>query len=316
MLCLVIDRRAFGLVVTVLLPVLSAACSDGVAESNGEPERETCQALSEVGDLPAALAEASGIARDPRRDDLFWLHNDSGNDPVLFAVDTTGALAGSAVITAASNRDPEDLAVARCADGWCLYYGDIGDNQAVHEEIYVHRLPLPALPSDAAVPSDPVSPLMTYTIRYPGGARDAEALFIDAERGELGIVTKGRQGIIELYVSDLQTLEAADGPVLLERIGRLDLPLAESTSDWVTAADLSPDGSRLAVRSYTTLYLFDWAGSEMFDTLTTAASSSLVPALEPQGEGVAFANNGSRLYLASEKREARPPRLSRIDCLP
>lgn len=312
----VIDRRAMILFATVLLPVLSATCSDGVAESNGEPERKTCQALSAVGDLPASLAEASGIARDPRRDDLFWLHNDSGNDPVLFAVDTTGALAGSAVITGASNRDPEDLAVARCQDGWCLYYGDIGDNQAVHEEIYVHRLPLPALPSDAAVPTEPVSPLMTYTMRYAGGARDAEALFIDAERGELGIVTKGREGVIELHVANLQTLEAADGPVVLERVGRLDLPPAESTSDWVTAADLSPDGSRLAVRSYSTLYLFDWAGSEMFDTLTTPASASLVPALEPQGEGVAFANDGSRLYLASEQREARPPRLSRIDCLP
>jgi len=79
LLCPVIDRRAMTLFATVLLPVLSAACSDGVAESNGEPERETCEALSGVGDLPAALAEASGIARDPRRDDLFWLHNDSGN---------------------------------------------------------------------------------------------------------------------------------------------------------------------------------------------------------------------------------------------
>ena len=316
MLRSVIDRRALGLFAAALLPVLSAACSDGVAGSNGGSEREACQALSAIGDLPAVLAEASGIARDPRRDDLFWVHNDSGNDPVLFAVDTTGALAGSTMITAASNRDPEDLAVARCADDWCLYYADIGDNQAVHAEIYVHRLPLPPLPSGAAVPSDPVSPLATYTIRYPGGSRDAEALFIDAGRGELGIVTKGREGISELYVADLQTLEAADGPVVLERIGRLDVPLGESTSQWVTAADLSPDGTRLAVRSYSTLYLFDWTGSDTFDTLTTPTSASLVPALEPQGEGVAFANDGSRLYLASEKREALPPRLSRIDCLP
>lgn len=312
----VIDRRLVPAVTACLVAALGA-CSSSVAESaNGTPDTPTCGPAVGVGELPALLGEASGLTRDPRQADLFWVHNDSGHDPVLYAVDTTGALAGQTAILGATNRNAEDVAVARCTEGWCLFYADMGDNLAVHDQIYVYRLPLPAIRTDAAIPSEPVSPLMSYTMVYPGGARDAESLFVDAERGELGVVTKGRNGQVELYVADLQTLESVDGPVALDRIGRLDVPLGDNvTAQYVTAADLSPDGTRLAVRSYTQLFLFDWAGSAVFDTLASPITTSLTPAFEPQGEGLTFTNDGTRLFMASEGVGSRPPQLSRIDCL-
>ena len=292
------------------------ACSAGVAESNGDPPAPACESATSIGQLPAELFEASGMSRDPRRPDLFWIHNDSGNEARLFAVDATAALAGITPIADATNRDVEDLATAPCPEGWCLFYADIGDNLAVRPDIRVHRLPLPPLPSDAAVPSDPVRPLMSYTLVFPGGPRDAESLFVDADRGEIGIVTKGREGIVELYGADLETLESVDGPVALERIGRLDVPIGATTAQFVTGADLSPDGQRLAVRSYTTVYLWDWDGLAAFDTLTAPATGNLIPAFEPQGEGITFTTDGTALYLASEGVESRPPTLSRIDCRP
>jgi hypothetical protein len=312
----VIDRRlVFGGAAILFGGIVG--CSSSVAETNGTPEEPVCELAVGVADLPPEVFEASGIARDPRQADLFWVHNDSGNDPILYAVDTTGALAGQVAITGATSRDVEDLAVAGCAEGWCVYYADTGDNLAVHDQIYVHRLPLPAIPSDDAVPPDPVSPLMTYVLVFPGGPRDAESLFVDNARGELGLVTKGRNGQVELYVADLATLESVDGPVALNRVGALNVPLGDNVSaQYVTSADLSPDGTRLAVRSYTQLFLFSWAGSAAFDTLVTPATASLIPALEPQGEGVAFTNDGTRMYLASEGVGSRSPRLSRIDCLP
>ena len=45
-------------------------------------------------------------------------------------------------------------------------------------------------------------------------------------------------------------------------------------------------------------------------------ATGLIAALEPQGEGVAFTNEGTRMYLASEGVGSRSPRLSRVDCLP
>jgi hypothetical protein len=270
-----------------------------------------------VGELPAQLAEASGVTRDPRRADVLWVHNDSGHEPILYAVDTTGALLGQVTIVGATSQDPEDVATARCPEGWCLFFSDTGDNLAVRDLVFVHRLPLPDIPSDAAVPADPVMPLMSYALVYPGGARDAESLFVDWERGELGIVTKGRNGMVELYVADLETLETADGPVALERVGRLDVPIdGDVTAQYVTAGDLSPDGATLAIRSYTVLYLFEWNGSAAFDTLAVPAEANLVPALEPQGEGLTFTIDGSRIYMASEGARSLPPQLSRVDCRP
>jgi hypothetical protein len=293
------------------------SCSSGVADSNEGPEGQVCGAAVAVRSLPPELSEASGITRDPRRADLFWLHNDSGNDAVLFAVDSTGEVVGQVAVEGTASRDVEDIAVARCPEGWCLYYGDIGDNMAVYEQIYVSRLPLPELPANAGDPLPPVSPLASYTLVYPGGPRDAETLFVDADRGELGIVTKGRDGKVDLYVADLETLETVDGPVTLKRVGGLDVPIsADVTALWVTAGDLSPDGRRLAVRSYVSLYLFDWAGSTAFDTLVTPVSAGLGAADEPQGEGLTFALDGTRIYLASEGTAAGPAQLSRIDCLP
>jgi hypothetical protein len=288
-----------------------------VADSGGEQEASLCRPAVAVRSLPDELSEASGIARDPRRADLFWVHNDSGHDPVLFAVDSAGEVIGQAAVEGATSRDVEDIALASCPEGWCLFYADMGDNLAIHDQIHVYRLPLPELPSEGSTVLPPIRPLAGYTLVYPGGPRDAESLFVDSERGELGIVTKGRDGRVELYVADLQTLESVDGPVVLRRIGRLDVPISpDVTALWVTAGDLSPDRARLAIRSYVALYLFDWAGSAVFDTAVTPVAVSLYGADEPQGEGLTFDLSGERFYLVSEGTPAGPPQLSRIDCRP
>ena len=74
-------RGSFVLAAAV---VSAGACSSGVAESNGDPPGPVCEGAVALGELPAELFEASGMARDPRRPDLFWIHNDSGNEPTTW----------------------------------------------------------------------------------------------------------------------------------------------------------------------------------------------------------------------------------------
>jgi len=302
-------------VISLLGCVAVTACSDTLADAARRSSSEPCEAPGPLAVLSLDLGEASGIARDPRIDNLLWLHNDSGNEPVLFAVDTAGHTLGAVPIVGATSSDLEDMALGECADGWCLYLADIGDNGAVRHDLSIHRLPLPALPDGGAAEiGEAVRPLATYHIEYPAGPRDAEALVVDAARGELLVISKGREDIVEMYAADLQELESARDPVTLRRIGRLAVPIGDGSQQYVTAADLSPNGSRLAVRAYSALYLFPWDGVAAFDTLMTPESTSLLAALEPQGEGVAFARDGRTVYLASEGREGRPPQLSRLVC--
>jgi len=287
--------------------------------------RETpgrCEPAEMVGELPAKLLEASGVTRDPRDPDLFWAHNDSGNPAELIAIDGTGRLLAIVPLEEAPNRDFEDIAVGPCPSGACLYMGDIGDNLALHSSVRVHRLPLPDLPGQAETPPAVEAPMIpalrpdtSWHLVYPAGPRDAESLAIDAVRGELIVVTKGRENVVELYALPLGELRGGPGsPDTLRRVGRLPLPIGSGTSQLITAGDVSPDGSRLVVRSYTTLYEFAWPGAATFDTLAVPAASSLLSALEAQGEGVAWDESGETLLLVSEGRGGRPASISRIRC--
>lgn len=315
------SRRGATFRLAVGLSVAASGCagpSDDPALAQTTPSR--CEPPAMVAELPVALLEASGVTRDPRSADLFWVHNDSGNPAELFALDGAGRLLAAVPVRGARNRDWEDIAVGPCPAGSCLYLADIGDNLAVHSSIVVHRLPVPELPGDtlASASVESVEPETSWRLVYPEGPRDAETLAIDAERGELIIVTKGREDVVELYTLRLGELRSGPGtsaaPNALRRVGSLRVPIGDGTSQLITAGDLSPDGTRLVIRSYTTLFEFPWRGAAQFDTLVTPAASSLMGALEAQGEGVAWELSGESLVMVSEGRGGRPPTFSRIRC--
>ncbi|MCL7956442.1 MAG: hypothetical protein M8857_09915 [marine benthic group bacterium] len=296
-----------------------AGCADGSAWQRAEPDSNPiCSSATVVAALDTALMEVSGIARDPRRSDLFWLHNDSGNDPILFAVDSTGRLLGSAPISRAAARDVEDLAIGRCGETWCAYVGDIGDNLAAHSSITVQRVeipPLDALGGPSTVRLEPLEPLDTWKLVFPDGPRDAEGLVFDDLRGEIGIISKGREDEVVLYGASLSELESgSEVAQALTRVGRLPVEIGSHSSQLVTGADLSADRNWLALRSYASLHFIPWHGALDQDTTAEVLTVSLLGALEPQGEGVTWSADGEVLWLASEGRGGRPPQLSRIRC--
>lgn len=282
-----------------------------------------CEAPRTIGPLPDALVEASGIVRDPRTPDVLWLHNDSGHHPNLYAIDKGGRLLGRAPLVDLPGVDVEDIALGRCEAGECMYLADIGDNVGFRPFVAVFQLPLPALPDDGprARGDDPaelpaVSPLATLTLRYPDGPQDAESLAIDDERGQIVVLSKGRSGEVRMYAGDLDAGDGDEGPQMLTFHGVLNIPTSLGISHQATAADLSPGGDLLAVRTYVTLYFLPWKGADAFDPGRDLESLDLRPLNEPQGEGLAFDVSGKRLYLASEGQRDRPPLLSTVECGP
>jgi len=288
-----------------------------------------CRAAQTLATLPAALHEVSGVTRDPRRADVFWMHNDGGNAPVLFAVDTAGRIVGQAWIRNIRAKDAEDLALGRCSGGWCLYLADIGDNRAERGQVAIYRIPLPDLPARAGgskaeeetageESSIDVFADRTYRLTYPDGARDAEALFVDDRRTEIVVISKGREGSAIAYTAPLEATDADSasrlGPVMLRRLGPLPVPIDPFTGQLITAADLSPDGRWIAVRSYSTLYFLRWSGSVRYDSTAKAPAYSLLGALEPLGEGIAFSDSSDWLYLTSERGVGNGPQFDRIWC--
>ena len=181
------------------------------------------------------IREASGIVKSRRHPGIFWVHNDSGNPPTLFAVRADGSLVRSYKV-GAPNVDWEDIAVD---DAGHLFLGDIGNNDG--------RLPLRAVyridePDPARPAAEPLKVNLAAYYTFPKGRRfDAESLFIQASHAYL--VTKRHDGQpADLYRIALDPPASILRPALPERVG--DLP---GCTEPATGADLSADGRRLAV---------------------------------------------------------------------
>lgn len=212
------------------------------------------------------LKEVSGITRSSYPG-IFWVHNDSGDEARIFAIRLDGepvippfmekrfedkVWPGLAVLNA-WNVDWEDVTT----DGDHLYICEMGNNGNARRDLGVYVL---AEPNPLAV--DRTRALRFLPIRYPdqeaypGGEWhfDCEALFI--ADGKLHFLTKHRRtGQIKgweagtkLYRLDT---ESTDRENLLTLVG-------ESTGVALpTSADMSPDGERLAVLTYSAVWLFE-----------------------------------------------------------
>lgn len=281
---------------------LSGACETApvsLPEGNG-----VCDAPALQVELPARIGETSGVAASRAHPGVFWTHNDSGGDPVVFAVDSTGALLGTVRLPDAANRDWEDIAVGPCVPGGedCLWVAEIGDNNERHPHVAVYRVPEPDPATDTT--SDAVE---IFRFVYPGGPRDAEAIFV-SDAG-VHIVSKGRSGAIELFRL-VPPYESGD-PVELRLVQRLGPP-PTSVSAQVTAAAVDPAGQRVVIRTYAGLRFFETDG----DTLRLVGRpADIVAPTQLQGEGVDFVTD-QRFVLTSEAQGQRPATLALVTCDP
>src|SRR6516162_3823458 len=98
-----------------------------------------------------AIPEASGIVKSRRFPGIFWVHNDSGNPPLLFAVRRDGRIVRRFRV-AVPNVDWEDIAMD---DRGHLYLGDIGNNGGLLPLRVIYRIdePDPSSPGDRPLPA-------------------------------------------------------------------------------------------------------------------------------------------------------------------
>lgn len=290
--------------------IVLVACNGAEVETAvAEPAEEvsavapTCE-IDGVGSasLPEEVRETSGLAQSLIDPDIFWTHNDAGNDAEIYALNPLGELVGTVRIQGAELEDWEDIEAAPCENGSCLYIADSGDNDGERDEIVVYRVAEPLANARESVPA------VKLRLRFPDGPRDAEALFVHPTAG-IHIVTKGRRGPVELY--RYPGNERPDQRVTLERVGQLfPYPDAE---DRVTAATTTSQGRWIAIRSYRTLYLF--TEEEIRNPESATPREIDLTALDhEQGESISITSDGIA-WLTSEAESGGDPVWSRIRCV-
>ncbi len=262
----------------------------GLPSNKAHAECEDFSAASLIGQLPPEVEESSGLAASRKNAGVWWTHNDSGGVSALFAIDSQGKLLGQFEVTGATNRDWEDIAVAPCPNGEsCLYIGEIGDNGKRYAEIKVYRVPEPKVETNSTQNGKTV-PVEVFTLTYPNGPRNAEALLIHPITRDIIIVTKEFAERCEIYTLSGNT---PPGAATLTRVGDLD-----NLGDLVTGGDISPDGKIVALRFYTKAALYK-VGPDGIPSDTNRLKILTMPQTK-QAEAIAFSADGRTLLSTSE----------------
>jgi len=227
----------------------------------------------------AVVDESSGLAPSARRPGWWFTHNDSGGKPEVYAFDGEGGFEVHAV-QGADAVDWEDLDAGPCpgGEGRCLYVADIGDNKRKRAHVTVYAVPEPGPGEQASVPA-------RWDFTYAHGPDNAETLLVHPQTGALTVVTKSGSG--RSHVVPLPRVPP-QGVVTLQAVGTLDF-IGDSGSDRkATGGAWSPDGSAVAIRTYTQIW--EWAGGATWWTVPPRRSAPT--AVEVQGEALHWHPDG------------------------
>src|SRR5262249_14272193 len=124
-----------------------------------------------------------------------------------------------------------------------LYVGEIGDNNAAYSSVAIYRVPEPVVSSTQSPVTANLIGSVKFMFTYPDGPRDAESMFVDPQTKDIYIISK-RESPHHVY-------RASYSPGTDSYAG-LALTTTFVDADWLTAADISPNGSEIIVRGYPT----------------------------------------------------------------
>lgn len=254
--------------------------------------------------LDNVLAETSGLVASRAYRGILWSHNDSGNDCMLFAIDTTGTVRARFTLAGVQNRDWEDLALGPCPRGTCLYLADTGDNGENDATVTVYRFPEPNPGRPATIRR-----LEEVVLRYPDRPRDVEAVFVSPDT-VVHLVSKGLRSPVAHYRIPAAAWRMRD-TVIAE-------PHAITTGIFrgklVTGAALAPDGRTVAILTYRDVHRMRLMpdGTLVWEAPTPACD--LEDRL-PQAEAVTWLDEAI-LLLSSEQRLLTKAQLLGLRCWP
>lgn len=241
------------------------------------------------------LVESSGLVVSPTQD-VVWTVNDSGDDARVYGVDRDGCTRVDLVLDGQVVRDVEDLGVDPRSDPATLVVADVGDNDAVRDDVALLRVAEPAVDLTGPCPGTPVTVTgvaAVERVRLATGPADVEGVLVDPRDGRVLLVTKARGGVPT-------ALEVRDGvaePVVEVGLG--------GSGDVVTGGAVRTDGGAVVLRGYGTAWRYPWRG----DWAATLAEPDLVVALpvQPQGEAIAWDGDAAWLVSSEDPIGTRPP---------
>lgn len=265
-----------------------------------------------VGYLAKSLKEASGLEMSQTQPQLYHI-NDGHGAKSIFVTELSGRIISEIPLVGSGFGDTEDLSLFNCGARDCLLVGGTGDNHshaksisfAVFEEPVGHEQSL--------------APIHTFHAVYSDGARDAEAFAVHPN-GDLIVITKEYSkglkpfGPPRIYRLKKEVWEnAGSEPVVLQFESILDIKKFNPTSVFlgrlVTGMDISSDGTKFIIMTYTSAFEFAHDFSTVFDSekiKSTGAYKKIKLKRRIQQEAIAYREDQPGIIYTSESPSFDP----------
>ena len=260
------------------------------------PQADTLQLVPYATFDFTEIDESSAIVKSRVWDDVYWTLNDSGNKNRIFPFNRNGELYraewykekdGGVYIGGVLNIDWEEMAVDNDDN---IYICDSGNNGNARKDLCIYQIkdPYPEFTGS-------VNYFKKYHFYYPEqkdfpakpNNYDCEAVFW--ANGNLYLLTKHRADTqTHLYRFDSMD-PLKENPVKL--LGTFEI------GGMVTSADATPDGKKLAVLTYHSIWLFESETDNYFH-----GKISWLPIKAKQCEAVCF-DDDKTLIITNEQME-------------
>lgn len=251
--------------------------------------------------LPDMIDESSGLIASRQHPGIFWTHNDSGDEPRIFAIRSDGSLVREIQIENADNRDWEAITLDAQHRLWIA---DVGNNRSNRDDLTIYVMPEPDPMQVDRIGATRIK--VFYPEQRTDDRRnfDSEAMF--AADGRIYLLTKHRDDTrTVLYRLPL------DGAVRpLERLGEFDVRGdPDNYGGRVTGAAISPDGQHLAVLTYHAIFIFRrpaTAGAWLSDFMKAVPLRQTrfrqCEAIAWQGQDLLITNEAGQLFTVRDPR--------------
>jgi hypothetical protein len=276
------------------LVVLLVACSKAQSIKNQSDAFLPGAKIAELEDKK--LREISGLESSTNNPKLFWALNDSGNDPEIFLLNDNLEIKLTCELAGVENRDWEDIAVGPGPDAGksYIYVAEIGDNDAEYQEKFIYRFEEPVW-KDGLSDTLTISTFDKITFQLEDERKDTETLMIDAKTKNLYVVSKREQPV---YLYELKYPFKTDETLTAKKL--IPLPFTK-----IVAGDVSADGNEIVLKNYDNVYYWNTSTTKSIADLLKEEPEEVPYEVEPQGESITWANDGSGFYTLSEKNKKK-----------
>lgn len=261
--------------------------------------------LEKVFSFPDSMKEISAV-ETPAHSDWIWTLEDSGNGSKLYAVNNKGELMNTLKIKDTPNKDWEELTSDKEGN---LYIGDFGNNHNSRKDLTIYRINAADLKNEEATVAAKIEFNFPEQTDFPPDDAhkyyDLESFFVFNDTFYL--FTKNRSSEFD-GTTLLYSIPNQPGSHAAKLLGSFKTcPDFRHCS--ITSADISPDGNKMALLSYSHIWLFtDFKKDDFFK----GKVQQIDLAHFSQKEGICFVNN-HKLYVTDERKKKNGGNLYQLE---